>query len=124
MKIIAARFATLVFVLAMIAMIVISLMNLAQAQGVPPLESPAPSTNIITSQGAAWFALVALVAALGIPFTSRAVDFVLMRPWAAFIKGDWQSVVAVSFAIAIAASGGKDSQTRALQKELEMESPK
>jgi hypothetical protein len=57
-----------------------------------------PNTNIITTQGAAWFALVALVAALGIPFTSRAVDFVLLRPWAAFIKGDWIILLSLGFA--------------------------
>jgi hypothetical protein len=113
-----------------------------------------PNSNIITTQGAAWFALVALVAALGVPVTSRAVDFVLERSWGKWIQGDlivllslliatlwtlfvfqpgllnisafsllpaWQSIAAVSVTIAISASGGKDSATRALREEKELE---
>lgn len=67
------------------------------AQGVP-LETP--SANIITSQGAAWFAVVALVAVIGASFTRKAVDFVLARDWAKDrIQGDW--VLLLAFGISL-----------------------
>jgi hypothetical protein len=58
------------------------------------------STNIVSERGAAWFALVALVAALGVPFTRKAVDFTLERKWAKWIKDDWRILLAFVFAVA------------------------
>ncbi len=63
------------------------------------LEIP-PMDNIITDQGAAWFLVIALVAALGVPFTRKAVDFVLERGnLAKKIKKDWRILLAFGFAL-------------------------
>jgi hypothetical protein len=65
----------------------------------PPVIDAVPSANIVSERGAAWFALVALVAVIGVPFTRKAVDFILERPWAKWIKNDWRILLAFVFAL-------------------------
>ncbi len=65
----------------------------------PPLTDASPN-NVVTENAAVWFALVALVSSLGVPFTRKAVDFALERSWAKWIKDDWRILLAFVFALA------------------------
>lgn len=64
-----------------------------------PLTDASPN-NVVTENAAVWFALVALVSSLGVPFTRKAVDFALERKWAKWIKDDWRILLAFVFALA------------------------